>query len=190
MAKHFRYASPNNCANARASASFMMPFGCLRNSAGFPSQWWQHLRRSPEVGAVVVRVESPTEGIAMLVRKNWILWSFLLGSSASSAVPTAGAQEVQLHYDLRHTVDPETNPGNFPSVTFKGFKALAFGSFLLKMEGDFDGTRHNLSKVYFEMSQTLRFWTPSIYIHLEYTGGLGVFDGGTGGTGGYDIENA
>src|SRR5215510_9047305 len=97
-----------------------------------------------------------------------VLWC---GGSAVSAVPAARAQDLQLHYDWRHAVDPQNNPRNFPSLTFKSFKGLAFGSFLIKLEGDFDGSRHNLSKVYFEVSQTLRFWKPAIYVHLEYTGG-------------------
>lgn len=110
----------------------------------------------------------------------------------SSAVICAGgrvarAQELQLHYDWRHAVDPRDNPSNFPSLGFKIYKGLDFGSFLLKMEGDLNGTRNNLSKVYVEVSQGLRFWKPSFYLHVEYTGGLGLFDGGNGG---YYLENA
>jgi len=111
----------------------------------------------------------------------------LCGGAAMRAAVPAYAQDLQLHYDWRHTVDPRTNPRNFPSLVFKGFKALGFGSFLLKMEGDFDGSRHNLSKVYFEVSQTLKFWKPPIFAHFEYTGGLGLFGGGSGG---YYLDNA
>jgi hypothetical protein len=104
-----------------------------------------------------------------------------------AAVRVAGAQNLQVHYDWRHTVDPQNNPRNFPELTFKSFKALEFGSFLLKLEVNLDGSRKNASKAYTEVSQTLKFWTPPIFLHLEYTGGLGLFDGGTGG---YYLDNA
>jgi uncharacterized protein DUF5020 len=115
------------------------------------------------------------------------LLCLLLCSYAIAGVRVAHAQDLQLHYDWRHSFDARNNPRNFPSLVFKSFKAMSFGSFLLKMEGDLDGSEHNLSKVYFEVSQTLRFWKPSIFVHLEYTGGLGLFDGGNGG---YYLENA
>src|SRR5262245_158035 len=114
------------------------------------------------------------------IRSIGVLCLLLCGGSVR-------AQDLQLHYDLRHSVDSRTNPRNFPSLTFKTFKSLGFGSFLLKLEGNFDGSRRNLSKVYFEITQTLRFWKPSIFLHMEYTGGLGVFNGGNGG---YYLENA
>jgi len=113
--------------------------------------------------------------------------SLLACGCAMAAVSTAQGQDLQLHYDWRHSVDPATNPRNFPSLVFKSFKVLGFGSFVLKLEGDFDGSRHNLSKVYFEVSQTAKFWKPPIFAHFEYTGGLGVFSGGAGG---YTLDNA
>jgi hypothetical protein len=96
------------------------------------------------------------------------------------------AQELQLHYDWRHVTDPRTNARNFPALTFKTFKALEFGSFLLKLEADLDGRRHNVSKGYMEISQTVRFWKAPIYVLGEYSGGLGLFEGATGG---YYLEN-
>lgn len=97
------------------------------------------------------------------------------------------AQDLQLHYDWRHSVDPRNNARDFPALTFKSFKALEFGSFLLKLEANLDGTQHNVSKGYLEVSQTLRFWKAPVYAHLEYTGGLGLFDHASGG---YYLENA
>jgi hypothetical protein len=109
-------------------------------------------------------------------------------TAVCATVRVAGAQNnLQLHYDWRHSVDPRNNPRNFPALTFKTFKAVDFGSFLLKTEVDFDGTRQNASKIYAEITQTLKWWEPSIYVHFEYTGGLGVFNGGSGG---YYLDNA
>lgn len=116
------------------------------------------------------------------------LFLYLLLGAAAPAIPrVAHAQELQLHYDWRHTTDPRNNAHNFPSLAFKAFKALPFGSFLLKLEADLDGARHNVSKGYMEISQTMRFWPAPIYVLTKYSGGLGVFDGGGGG---FYLDNA
>jgi hypothetical protein len=116
-----------------------------------------------------------------------MLWLLLLGYEATTNGRVAQAQDLQLHYDWRHTVDARNNARNFPELTLKSFKALEFGSFLFKLEADLDGSQHNVSKGYLEVSQTLRFWTAPIYALGEYSGGLGLVDGTTGG---YYLENA
>lgn len=116
-----------------------------------------------------------------------MLWLLLLGYEATVSGRVAHAQDLQLHYDWRHTFDARNNARNFPVLTFKNFKALDFGSFLLKLEADLDGRQNNVSKGYLEVSQTLRFWKAPVYALVEYSGGLGLFDGGTGG---YYLENA
>lgn len=91
------------------------------------------------------------------------------------------SQTLQLHYDLRHTVDPANNPKNFPTLYFEYFKnqdsGRAFvkpGSFLFKMQADLLGQDANIGKVYVQVSQTLRCWQPGVFLHLSYSGGLGV----------------
>src|ERR1700744_3359575 len=91
------------------------------------------------------------------------------------------AQSLQLHYDLRHTVDPGRNPENFPTLYLEYFKTLdsgkAFikpGSFLLKSQADFVGDKTTIGKYYMQVSQEFRFWRPKIFISLQYSGGLGV----------------
>jgi hypothetical protein len=118
---------------------------------------------------------------------NRLLWLLLFCSAAATNARNANAQDLQLHYDWRHSVDPRNNARNFPALTFKTFKALEFGSFLLKLEANLDGTQHNVSKGYLEVSQTLRFWRAPVYILGEYTGGLGLFDDASGG---YYLANA
>lgn len=110
-----------------------------------------------------------------------IYWLLLLGCAAVPAARVASAQDLQLHYDWRHTVDPRNNARDFPALTFKSFKAMPFGSFLLKLEANLDGERHNVSKGYLEVSQTLRFWKAPVYALGEYKGGLGLFDDASGG---------
>jgi hypothetical protein len=60
---------------------------------------------------------------------------------AVTVVLPTGAQEVQLHYDWRHSVDPRNNARNFPALTFKDFKSMDFGSFLIKVEADLNASR-------------------------------------------------
>jgi hypothetical protein len=115
------------------------------------------------------------------------LLRLLLGLLIASIPRVVHAQDLQLHYDWRHTVDPRTNRRNFPALTFKSFKAMTYGSFLIKLEADLDGERHNVSKGYLEVSQSLRFWEAPIYAIGEYAGGLGLFDDASGG---YYLANA
>ncbi|HWB25255.1 MAG TPA: DUF5020 family protein [Chitinophagaceae bacterium] len=91
------------------------------------------------------------------------------------------AQSVQLHYDMRHWVDPKHNSKNFPTVYIEYFKNLDSGhglvkpgSILLKMEADMMGENGNIGKGYMQVAQTLRLWRPKVFLHLSYSGGLGV----------------
>ena len=102
------------------------------------------------------------------------------------AVP-AVAQTVQLGYDLRHTIDARNNARNYATGSFEFFKALDYGSLLVKMEADFNGRDHNLGKLYAQISHSLTFWRFPVLLHLEYAGGLG-FVGET--STGYPINNA
>lgn len=107
-----------------------------------------------------------------------LVWSLSLSTAIASA------QELQLHYDPRHTLDPAANPLNFPTVYFQYFKpapdsSTSFikpGSFLLKMEADLAGDKSNVSKSFFQITRSLRFWEPKIFLSLQYSGGLGVTD--------------
>jgi hypothetical protein len=90
-------------------------------------------------------------------------------------------QQLQLHYDPRHTIAPKYNPKNFATLYFEYFKSQdsgrAFikpGSFLFKMQADFTGDQNNLGKFYTQLSQSFRFWTPKIFLSLQYSGGMGV----------------
>ena len=95
------------------------------------------------------------------------------------------SQTLQLHYDLRHTLDPKHTRSNFPAFYFEYFKNLdsgtAFikpGSFLLKAQTELTGENHNAGQFYTQISQTFRFWRPKIFLQLQYTGGLGIAEPG------------
>ncbi|MXV53292.1 DUF5020 family protein [Pedobacter sp. HMF7647] len=90
-------------------------------------------------------------------------------------------QSLQLHYDFRHTIDPDQNPRNFPTIYFEYFKApdtakkaIQTGSFLLKLQADFSGEQSNIAKYFMQVSQEVRFWKPKVYLNLQYNGGLGI----------------
>ncbi|HEY6922361.1 MAG TPA: hypothetical protein VI653_02750 [Steroidobacteraceae bacterium] len=102
------------------------------------------------------------------------------------------AVSVDLLYDLRHTSDPRDNANNFPVVELKLFYPRSFGSFLMKEEIDLDGSNHNVSQTYTELSQSIKLGKATllgapIYAHLGYSGGLGVFGNASGG---FYIQNA
>ena len=104
-----------------------------------------------------------------------------------SLATLAQAQQLQLHYDFRHSIDPEHNPRNFPSLSFEYFKSNdSTGSFLLKMQTDFNGVKSNPGQSFLQVSKNLRFWKPKVYLSLNYSGGLGVAPPAYG----YYISNA
>lgn len=91
------------------------------------------------------------------------------------------AQSLQLHYELRHTVDPKNNLQNFPAVYFDYFKLqtdtssfIKPGSFLLTLESDMQGDKNNIGKAIVQVTQTFRLWRPKIFVGVQYSGGLGV----------------
>ena len=104
------------------------------------------------------------------------------------------SQQLQFHYDLRHTIDPNHNPKNFTTILFEYFKSQdsgkAFikpGSFLLKAQADLIGAKDNIGKYYMEVSQSFRCWRPKIFVQLQYAGGLGITEPGSYG---FYIDNA
>ena len=101
----------------------------------------------------------------------------------------AHTQELQLYYDFRHSVDPERNKQNFPLLVFKYFKELdssGTGSFLLEAQTFLNGPRAFIGQTFLQVSQSLRFWKPKLYLQLNFSGGLGVADPSYG----YYIANA
>jgi uncharacterized protein DUF5020 len=104
------------------------------------------------------------------------------------------SQQLQFHYDLRHTVDPKHNPKNFPAIVFEYFKSqdsgtrfIKPGSFLFKAQADLIGAKNNIAKYYMEVSQSFRCWKPKIFVQLQYSGGLGIAEPGSYG---FYISNA
>jgi hypothetical protein len=102
---------------------------------------------------------------------------YLLCSALILLTVTVFSQNIQLHYDLRHSLDPKLNPKNFPSISFEYFKnidTLNNGSFLFKLDSRLDGKESNTGQVFTQISQSIKFWKPKIYLSVTYSGGLGV----------------
>ena len=100
--------------------------------------------------------------------------------------PSHADVNVDLLYDLRHTTDPHDHANNFPVVELKLFYPRSWGSFLMKEEIDLDGSNHNVSQTYTELSQSIKLgkatlWGAPLFAHLGYSGGLGVFGNASGG---------
>lgn len=102
---------------------------------------------------------------------------------------TCLSQNLQFHYDFRHTAAPDLNNKNFPTFSFEYFKnvdTIGTGSFLLKINAQLDGNKSNLGQVFTQISQSLKFWEPKIYMSFSFSGGLGVAQGDYG----YYISNS
>jgi hypothetical protein len=96
-------------------------------------------------------------------------------------------QNLQLHYDFRHALDSENNDKNFVTFSFETFKAVSYGSLFMKIDADFIGSKNNMGKLYTEISHTFKFWPWPIFLHLQYSGGLGIVSTTRSG---YYIDNA
>ncbi len=103
-----------------------------------------------------------------------------------TSVPDYAEVSVDWLYDFRHATDPQDNVNNFPVVELKAFVPQSFGSFLMKEEIDLNGTNHNESKNYTELSQSIKLGDVTLrglplFAHVGYSGGLGLFGNATGG---------
>jgi len=86
-------------------------------------------------------------------------------------------QNIQVQWDLRHTIDAKLNSKNFPSFSFEYFAnidTIGTGSFLFKLDSRMDGNNSNPSQIFTQISQSIKFWKPKIYLSATYSGGLGV----------------
>jgi hypothetical protein len=89
-------------------------------------------------------------------------------------------QNLQLHYDFRHSLDPQHNTMNFPTIYFEYFKSKdTSGAFFIKTESDLNGSNNNIGKFYTQLSQSFKFWKPKVYAQLQYSGGLGIAEPGS-----------
>lgn len=84
------------------------------------------------------------------------------------------AQNLELNYDFRHSIDPKRNQKNFPALFLGYWKGTDSGSILIQVKADLIGEKSNMGQCYVQVSRSYRFWKPKIFLQLEYSGGLGV----------------
>lgn len=86
------------------------------------------------------------------------------------------SQELQIHYDFRHSIDPELNSKNFLSLNFNYYKSndKKKGAFFIQMQTDFTGENQNPGQVYLQITKYFRYWKPKFSLLVGYGGGFGV----------------
>ena len=86
---------------------------------------------------------------------------------------SAAAQTLQVHYDMRKTIDPKRNSKNFPTIYFQYWKGTDSSSVLFTIQADLQDEKSNIGKFYMQASKTFRIYK-SLQAHLSYSGGLGL----------------
>lgn len=94
-------------------------------------------------------------------------------------VAILSAQNFQGHYDF----DRE-----HVTLTFEMFKPDKYGNTFTFTDFDFNAN-DGISQVYFELARVLKTEKMPVGLHVEFNGGLGTFDGGSG-LNGYTLNNA
>jgi len=97
--------------------------------------------------------------------KRWTITALTL--TASLAAP---AQNIQLHYDPRHSLHT-LGTRDYLTSTVEMFKPDAWGSTFFFIDMDYNGDQ-GIGGAYWEIARDLRFWKPPVAIHVEYNGGL------------------
>lgn len=113
-------------------------------------------------------------------------------------ISSLSAQNLQLHYDFRNSLyGEEVASRNYITATFEMFKPDKWGSTFMFVDADFSFNnggniifdKANIGLVYTEISRAFKIGDFPLMPHLEYNGGLGLFDAGEL-TGGFSIANA
>ena len=85
------------------------------------------------------------------------------------------AQQLQMVYDIRGSIDPELNAKNFPTVVFEYLKEKdSMGSFLIKVQTDLSGENGSPGQTFIQATKKFRYWKSKHSLFVNYSGGLGV----------------
>lgn len=95
---------------------------------------------------------------------------FLLLFFVLCAASAGQAQNLQLHYDPRHTLY-DIGERDFLTATVEMFKPDRWGSTFFFVDLDYNGDR-GIGGAYWEIARDLKFWQPPVALHVEYNGGL------------------
>lgn len=101
------------------------------------------------------------------------------------------AQNLQLHFDPRGSVYGKDHfpTGNYLTATFEMFKPDKWGSTFMFVDADFNLKKGNIGLMYAEIARDFKIGDFPLMPHIEFNGGLGLFDLDNG-VGGYQIQNS
>ena len=88
---------------------------------------------------------------------------------------SAYAQNLQLHYDSRHSFYGNgVADANYLTATFEMFKPDKWGSTFMFVDFDFNAENTGISLVYAEIARDFKLGNCPVMPHIEYNGGLGL----------------
>lgn len=116
----------------------------------------------------------------------------LLFTLLALAFASLNAQNLQLHFDPRGSIygKDHFSTGNYLTATFEMFKPDKWGSTFMFVDADFNLEKGNIGLMYTEIAREFKINNFPLMPHIEFNGGLGLFDMGENAVGGYRIENA
>ncbi len=85
---------------------------------------------------------------------------------------SAGAQNVQLHYDMGKANDKRASDRGYFTSTLEMFRPDSLGSTFFFVDMDYNGKNGDISTAYMEIARDLKFWKAPVAFHVEYNGGI------------------
>lgn len=120
-----------------------------------------------------------------MLRKTFFFFALLF------AFFSVEAQNLQLHFDPRHSIyGDEHFSTNYLTATFEMFKPDPWGSTFMFVDADFNLSKGNVGLMYTEIARDFKINNFPLMPHIEYNGGLGLFEIDDKLGGGYSIPNA
>lgn len=107
--------------------------------------------------------------------------NILLSVAILCATATIQAQNLQLHFDPRHSLyGDKVAPVNYLTATFEMFKPDKWGSTFMFVDFDFNFDKRNPGLAYAEIAREFKIGDFPLLPHIEYNGGLGLVRGTDG----------
>jgi len=102
----------------------------------------------------------------------------ILSVSLLLVIGGTNAQNLQLHFDPRHTLcGNDVAPVNYLTGTFEMFKPDRWGTTFMFVDFDFNFDKRNIGLVYGEIAREFIIGNFPLRPHIEYNGGLGLVRG-------------
>jgi len=107
-----------------------------------------------------------------------MLRKILLSLAIICTTAAIQAQNLQLHFDPRHTMyGDEVSSSNYLTATFEMYKPDKWGNTFMFADFDFNHNKKNIGLVYAEIAREFKLGDFPLLPHFEYNGGLGLVKG-------------